>query len=162
MKGEPKDLKFTVNGKAVELKVKPKALLLDVLRNDLKLTGTRTGCEVSACGACTVNLDGKAVRACSILALQANGHEVVTIEGVADGDKLHPIQQAMVDHGAIECGFCTSGMVLSARALLAENPNPTIEDIKKAIQGNLCADSGYTKYIEAIKIAAGKMQGGKA
>ncbi|HME43285.1 MAG TPA: (2Fe-2S)-binding protein [Syntrophorhabdales bacterium] len=161
MKGEPKDLKFTVNGKTVELKVKPKALLLDVLRNDLKLTGTRTGCEVSACGACTVNLDGKAVRACSILALQANGHDVVTIEGVADGDKLHPIQQAMVDHGAIECGFCTSGMVLSARALLAENPKPTIEDIKKAIQGNLCADSGYVKYIEAIQMAAAKMRGGE-
>ena len=161
MKGEPKDLKFTVNGKTVELKVKPKALLLDVLRYDLKLTGTRTGCEVSACGACTVNLDGKAVRACSILALQANGHEVVTIEGVADGDKLHPIQQAMVDLGAIECGFCTSGMVLSARALLAENPKPTTDDIKKAIQGNLCADSGYTRYIEAIQIAAGKMRGGE-
>ena len=161
MKGEPRDLKFTVNGKPVELKVKPKALLLDVLRYDLGLTGTRTGCEVSACGCCTVNLDGKAVRACSILALQANGHEVTTIEGVADGEKLHPIQQAMVDHGAIECGFCTSGMVMSARALLAENPKPTVDEIKKAIQGNLCADSGYTKYIEAIQIAAGKMQGGE-
>jgi len=161
MKGEPKDLKFTVNGKSVELKVKPKTLLLEVLRHDLGLTGTRTGCEVSACGACTVNLDGKAVRACSILALQANGHEVTTIEGVADGDKLHPIQQAMVDHGAIECGFCTSGMVMSAKALLAESPRPTRDEIKKAIQGNLCADSGYTKYIEAIEIAAGKMRGGE-
>jgi aerobic-type carbon monoxide dehydrogenase small subunit (CoxS/CutS family) len=161
MKGEPKDLKFTVNGKSIELKVKPKRLLLEVLREDLGLTGTRTGCEVSACGACTVNFDGKAVRACSILALQANGHEVTTIEGVADGDTLHPIQQAMVDHGAIECGFCTSGMVMSAKALLAESPNPTVDDIKKAIQGNLCADSGYTKYIEAIQIAAGKMRGGK-
>ncbi len=161
MKGEPKDLKFTVNGKVVELKVKPKRLLLEVLREDLGLTGTRTGCEVSACGACTVNLDGKAVRACSILALQANGHDVVTIEGVADGDKLHPIQQAMVDHGAIECGFCTSGMVMSAKALLAENAKPTRDDIKKAIQGNMCADSGYTKYIEAIEIAAAKMRGGE-
>jgi aerobic carbon-monoxide dehydrogenase small subunit len=141
--------------------VKPKALLLDVLRYELGLTGTRTGCEVSACGACTVNLDGKAVRACSILAMQANGRDVVTIEGVADGEKLHPIQQAMVDHGAIECGFCTSGMVMSARALLAESPKPTREDIKKAIQGNLCADSGYTKYIEAIEIAARKIGGGE-
>ena len=161
MKGEPKDLKFTVNGKSIEMRVKPKTLLLEVLRNDLGLTGTKTGCEVSACGACTVNLDGKAVRACSILALQVNGHEVTTIEGVADGDKLHPIQEAMIDHGAIECGFCTSGMVMSARALLAESPKPTREEIKKAIQGNLCADSGYTKYIEAIEIAAGKMRGGE-
>lgn len=161
MKDELKDLKFTVNGKEVELKVKPKTLLLDLLREELKLTGTRTGCEVSACGACTVNMDGKAVRACSILALQAHGHEVVTIEGVADGDKLHPIQEAMVNHGAIECGFCTSGMVMSARALLLENPKPTREDIKKAIQGNLCADSGYVKYIEAIEIAADAMQGNK-
>jgi len=161
MKGELRDLKFTVNGRPVELKVKPKTLLLDVLRYDLGLTGTRSGCEVSACGACTINFDGMAVRACSILALQANGHEVVTIEGVADGEKLHPIQQAMVDHGAIECGFCTSGMVMSARALLTENAKPTRDDIKKAIQGNLCADSGYTKYIEAIEIAARKIGGGE-
>ncbi len=161
MKDEPRDLKFTLNGKPIEMKVKPKRLLLEVLREDLGLTGTRTGCEVSACGACTVNLDGKAVRACSILALQVNGHEVVTIEGVADGEKLHPIQQAMVDHGAIECGFCTSGMVMSARALLLENPKPTREDVKKAIQGNLCADSGYVKYIEAVQIAAGTFQGGE-
>ena len=161
MKGELRDLKFTVNGRPVELKVKPKTLLMEVLRYDLGLTGTRSGCEVSACGACTINFDGMAVRACSILALQANGHEVVTIEGVADGEKLHPIQQAMVDHGAIECGFCTSGMVMSAKALLTENPKPTRDDIKKAIQGNLCADSGYTKYIEAIEIAARKIGGGE-
>lgn len=158
---ELKELRFSVNGKPYELQVKPKALLLDVLRKELKLTGTRTGCEVSACGACTVNLDGMAVRACSVLALQANGREVVTIEGVADGEKLHPVQEAMVAHGAIECGFCTSGMVMSARALLLENTKPTREDIRKAIQGNLCADSGYAKYIEAIEIAAEKMQGGE-
>lgn len=161
MNKELRDLRFTVNGKPYEMKVKPKALLLDVLREDLKLTGTKVGCEVSACGVCTVNLDGMAVRSCSILALQANGREVTTIEGVADGDKLHPIQEAMIDHGAIECGFCTSGMVMSARALLVENPSPTREEIKKAIQGNLCADSGYTKYIEAIEIAAGKIRGGE-
>lgn len=159
MKGELKDLKFKVNGREIEVKVKPKTLLLELLREELKLTGTRTGCEVSACGACTVNLDGKAVRACSILAVQVNGHEVVTIEGVADGEKLHPIQEAMVSHGAIECGFCTSGMVMSARALLLENPRAAREDIKKAIQGNLCADSGYVKYVEAIEIAAKAMQG---
>ncbi len=161
MKGEPRELKFTVNGKPYELKVKPNALLVDILRNELKLTGTKVGCLDSACGACTVNIDGKAVRSCSVLALQANNREVTTIEGVADGDQLHPIQEAMVEHGAIECGFCTPGMVMSARALLNENPNPTREEVREAIQGNLCADEGYVKYIEAIEIAAEKMRGGQ-
>ncbi len=161
MKGELKELRLTINGKPYELKVKAKTLLVELLRNELKLTGTKVGCLDSACGACTVNIDGKAVRSCSVLALQANGRKVTTIEGVAQGDKLHPIQQAMIDHGAIECGFCTPGMVMSARALLAENPNPTREEIREAIQGNLCADEGYVKYIEAIEIAAREMQGGK-
>jgi len=160
MKGELKELKLTVNGKSYEFKVKPKTLLVELLRNELKLTGAKIGCLDSACGACTVNIDGKAVRSCSILALQANGREVITIEGVADGYKLHPIQEAMVEHGAIECGFCTPGMVMSARALLGENPAPSQEEIKEAIQGNLCADEGYVKYIEAIEIAAKKMRGG--
>lgn len=157
--GNAQDIRFKLNGKEIALQINPKMLLLELLREELKMTGTRTGCEVSACGACTVNLDGRAVRACSILAVQVNGHEVVTIEGVADGEKLHPIQEAMVNHGAIECGFCTSGMVMSARALLLENKRPSREDIKKAIQGNLCADSGYVKYIEAVEIAAKAMQG---
>lgn len=161
MKGEMKELKFTVNGKPCELEVKPETLLVDLLREELKLTGTKKGCQVSACGACTVHIDGKAVRSCSVLALQANSHEVTTIEGVADGDKLHPIQQAMIDHGAIECGFCTPGMVMSAKALLAENPKPTREEVKDAIQGNLCADEGYVKYIESIEIAAREMRGGQ-
>jgi carbon-monoxide dehydrogenase small subunit len=161
MKSEMKELKLTVNGKPYELKVKPKTLLVELLRNELKLTGTKVGCLDSACGACTVNIDGKAVRSCSILAIQANGHEVTTIEGVADGDKLHPIQEAMVEYGAIECGFCTPGMVMSARALLGENPAPSREEIREAIQGNLCADEGYVKYIEAIEIAAKEMRGGR-
>lgn len=161
MKGEMMELKLTVNGKPYELMVKPKTLLVEVLRNELKLTGTKQGCRTSSCGACTVNIDGRAVRSCSVLALQANGHDVVTIEGVASGGKLHPIQQAMVDHGAIECGFCTPGMVMSARALLNENPKPTREEVREAIQGNLCADEGYVKYIEAIEIAAEEMRGGK-
>jgi carbon-monoxide dehydrogenase small subunit len=161
MKGEMKELKLTVNGKPYELKVKPKTLLVELLRNELKLTGTKVGCLDSACGACTVNIDGKAVRSCSILAIQANGREVTTIEGVADGDKLHPIQEAMVEYGAIECGFCTPGMVMSARALLGENPAPSREEIREAIQGNLCADEGYVKYIEAIEIAAKEMRGGR-
>jgi len=161
MKGEMKELKLTVNGKPYELEVKAETLLVDLLRQELKLTGAKVGCLDSACGACTVNIDGKAVRSCSVLALQTNGREVTTIEGVADGDKLHPIQQAMIDHGAIECGFCTPGMVMSAKALLDENTNPTREEVKEAIQGNLCADEGYVKYIEAIEIAAREMRGGQ-
>lgn len=161
MKGKTRELKLTVNGKPYELKVKPNTLLVDILRKNLKLTGTKIGCLDSACGACTVHIDGKAVRSCSVLAFQVNNREVTTIEGVADGDKLHPIQEAMVEHGAIECGFCTPGMVMSAKALLDENPNPTREEVREAIQGNLCADQGYVKYIEAIEIAAKKMRGGQ-
>jgi len=161
LKGELRELKLTVNGKPYELKVKTETLLVDLLRQELKLTGTKVGCLDSACGACTIHIDGKAVRSCSVLALQANGRKVTTIEGVDEGDKLHPIQQAMIDHGAIECGFCTPGMVMSAKALLAENPNPTREEVKEAIQGNLCADEGYVKYIEAIEIAAREMRGGQ-
>ena len=161
MKDNLKELKFTVNGKPYEFTIKPKTLLVDLLRDQMKLLGTRKGCLTSSCGACTVNIDGRAVRSCSVLALQCNGRDIVTIEGVADGDNLHPIQEAMIDHGAIECGFCTSGMIMSARALLMENPKPTREEVKTAIQGNLCADSGYIKYIEAIEIAADKMRGGQ-
>jgi aerobic-type carbon monoxide dehydrogenase small subunit (CoxS/CutS family) len=161
VKNELKDIKLKVNGKVYDLKIKPKTLLVDVLRKELKLTGAKVGCLSSACGACTVNIDNKAVRSCSILAMQAQGHEITTVEGVGTPDKMHPIQAAMVSHGAIECGFCTSGMVMSARALLIENPKPTNDDIRKAIQGNICADSGYIKYIEAIDMAAKQLSGGK-
>jgi carbon-monoxide dehydrogenase small subunit len=161
MKGEPRELKIKVNGMLYELKVKPNVLLSDVLRKDLKLTGTKRGCLESTCGVCTVILDGKAVRSCSILALQANGHEITTIEGLAKGDKLHPIQEAFVNHGAIECGFCIPGRVLMAKALLDENPNPSREEVRLAMQGVLCADAGYVKQIEAVEIAAEKMQGGE-
>ena len=161
MKGEPRELKIKVNGKLHELQVKPKALLSDVLRNDLKLTGTKRGCLDSTCGVCTVLLDGKAVRSCSILALQVNGHEVTTIEGLAEGDQLHPVQEAFVNHGAIECGFCIPGRVMMAKALLDENPNPTREDVRLAMHGVLCADVGYVKQIEAVEIAAEKMRGGE-
>lgn len=161
MKDNLKELKFTVNGKSYEFQIKPRTLLVDLLRDQMKLLGTRKGCLTSSCGACTVNIDGRAVRSCSVLALQCNGRDIVTIEGVANGDNLHPIQEAMIDHGAIECGFCTSGMIMSARALLLETPKPTREEVRTAIQGNLCADSGYIKYIEAIEIAADKMRGGQ-
>jgi aerobic-type carbon monoxide dehydrogenase small subunit (CoxS/CutS family) len=161
MKGEPKELKITVNGRRYELKVKAKALLSDVLRKDLKLTGVKRGCLESTCGVCTVILDGKAVRSCSILALQANGHEVTTIEGLAQGGKLHPVQQALIDHGAIECGFCIPGRVMMAKALLDENPSPSRDEVRLAMQGVLCADVGYVKQIEAVEIAAEKMRGGE-
>jgi carbon-monoxide dehydrogenase small subunit len=161
MKGETKDLKIKVNGKLYELSVKPKTLLSDVLRKDLKLTGTKRGCLESTCGVCTVILDGKAVRSCSILALQAYGREVTTIEGLAEGDKIHPIQEAFINHGAIECGFCIPGRVMMAKALLDENPNPTREEVRLAMQGVLCADAGYVKQIEAVEIAAEKMRRGE-
>ena len=159
MKGEPKDLKFTVNGEPYELKVKPKTLLVDVLRKGLKLTGTKRACLSSACGVCTVHIDGRAVKSCSILALQANGREVTTIEGLADGDELHPIQQAFVDHHGLQCGFCTPGMIMSAKALLDENPNPSEEEIRRGIGGNFCRCTGYTKIIESIAAAAETMGG---
>jgi len=161
MKGEPKDLRLTVNGKRYELKVKPKALLSDVLRKDLKLTGTKRGCLESTCGVCTVIIDGKAVRSCSVLALQANGREVTTVEGLAQGGNLHPIQQAFMDHGAVECGFCIPGRLMVTKALLDENPNPTREEVKEAMHGVLCADVGYVKQIEAVEMAAEKMRGGE-
>ena len=161
MKGEPKELKLKVNGELYELKVKPNALLNDVLRKDLKLTGTKRGCLESTCGVCTVIIDGMAVRSCSVLALQASGHDVTTIEGVAQGGKLHPVQEAFVNHGAVECGFCMPGRVMAAKALLDENPNPSREEVKLAMHGVLCADVGYVKQIEAVEIAAEKMRGGE-
>ena len=160
MKGEPRELKLKVNGEPYELKVKPKTLLVDLLRNELRLIGTKRGCESSSCGVCTVTIDGRAVKSCSILAMQAAGHEVITVEGVSDGDNLHPIQEAFIEHGAIECGFCTPARVMAAKALLDENPNPTREEVKEAMHGILCADEGYVKYIEAVEIAAKKIQGG--
>ncbi len=145
-----KQLKLTVNGQPYELYVKPKTLLVEVLRNDLGLTGTKRGCNEAACGACTVNLNGMAVRSCSVLALQANGAEVLTVEGLAKGNKLHPLQEAFLDYGAFQCGFCTAGMLMSAKALLNENPKPTKEQIKEGIDGNLCRCTGYNSIIRAI------------
>jgi len=153
-----KELKFRVNGQIYELLIKPKTLLLDVLREELNLTGTKAGCQSSYCGVCTVILDGKLVKSCSILALQANGKEVITIEGLAEGDKLHPIQQAFIDHFAVQCGYCTPGMILAAKALLDWNADPTEDEIREALRGNLCRCTGYVKIVDAVLAAKDKMK----
>jgi carbon-monoxide dehydrogenase small subunit len=150
-------IRLRINGLALELEVKPWATLLDTLREDLGLTGTKEGCGQGECGACTVLMDGKPVNACLILAMEAEGKEIVTIEGLASGDELHPIQQAFVDRGGMQCGFCTPGMILSAKALLDENPDPTDEEIRKGLEGNFCRCTGYTKIIESIRVAAERM-----
>ena len=145
-----KELKLTVNGQPYELYINPKTLLVEVLRKELGLTGTKRGCSSSACGACTVVLNGMTVKSCSVLALQADGGEIQTVEGLAAGAELHPLQKAFLDHGAFQCGFCTSGMLMSAKVLLDENPNPTTEQIKESIDGNTCRCTGYNSIIRAI------------
>lgn len=149
-----KIIKLTINGESVEAAVEPNQTLLQFLREDLGLTGTKHGCGLGDCGACTVIMDGKAVNSCLVLAVQASGKEVLTIEGMASGAELHPIQQAFVDKGAIQCGYCTPGMILSAKAFLDENPRPSENDIRTAISGNLCRCTGYQKIVEAIQAAA--------
>jgi carbon-monoxide dehydrogenase small subunit len=145
-----KELRLVVNGQPYELYVKPKTLLVEVLRDHLGLTGTKRGCNSASCGACTVMLNGMAVKSCSILALQADGAEVLTVEGLASGGKLHPLQEAFLDHGAFQCGFCTAGMLMSAKAMLDENPEPTKEQIKEGIDGNVCRCTGYNSIIRAV------------
>jgi carbon-monoxide dehydrogenase small subunit len=145
-----KELRLTVNGQPYELYVNPKTLLVEVLRDHLGLTGTKRGCNSSSCGACTVLLNGLAVKSCSILALQANGGEVLTVEGLAEGGEMHPLQEAFLDHGAFQCGFCTAGMLMSTKALLDENPKPTREQIKEGIDGNICRCTGYNSIIRAV------------
>jgi carbon-monoxide dehydrogenase small subunit len=145
-----KELRLTVNGQPYEIYVKPKTLLVEVLRNDLGLTGTKRGCESSSCGICTVILNGLTVKSCSILALQADGAEIMTVEGFAKGDQLHPLQKAFLDYGAYQCGFCTPGMLASAKAFLDETPKATEEQIREAIDGNICRCTGYNSIIRAM------------
>ena len=145
---------FSVNGKETTLKVGPQERLLDTLREQLKLTGTKEGCSIGECGACTVILDGKAVSSCLILTGQIGGSEVFTIEGLETDGKLDPLQQAFIDYNAVQCGFCTPGMLMSAKALLMHNSHPTREKIKTALDGNLCRCTGYEQIIEAIESVA--------
>ncbi len=147
-------LQMKVNGKEVEVAVKATWTLLRVLREELGLTGTKKGCGQGDCGACTVIMDGKAVNACLILALQAESKEIETIEGLGTPDNLHPLQESFIQNGAVQCGFCTSGMLMSAVAWLRENPSPTGDEIKRGISGNLCRCTGYVKIIEAIRRVA--------
>ena len=154
-----KMIRLTVNGEPVEAAVSYNQTLVQFLREDLGLTGTKHGCGLGDCGACTVLLDGKPVNSCLVLAVQAHDCDVLTIEGLAENGELHPIQQAFVDKGAIQCGFCTPGMILSAKALLEEKPNPSELDIRTAISGNLCRCTGYQKIVEAIDEAAKSLGG---
>jgi aerobic-type carbon monoxide dehydrogenase small subunit (CoxS/CutS family) len=156
-----KMLELTVNGEHYEVLVEPKTLLVDVLRDQLGLKGAKRGCDSGSCGACTVLLNGKPVHSCSILALQANGGEILTIEGLADGPNLHPIQEAFLDHWALQCGFCTPGQIIAAKALLDENPNPTEEEVKIAMNGHICRCTGYNMITEAILDAAKRLQEAK-
>jgi carbon-monoxide dehydrogenase small subunit len=147
-------LSLTVNGRLHELYVKPKSLLVEVLRDELGLTGTKRSCSSSTCGTCTVILNGMSVKSCSILAMQADGGEVVTVEGLADGEELHPLQRAFMEYGAYQCGFCTPGMLASAKALLDENPQPTEQQIREGIDGNICRCTGYNSIVRAISAVA--------
>ncbi|MBE0478122.1 (2Fe-2S)-binding protein [Candidatus Aerophobetes bacterium] len=144
-------ISLKVNDEEYQLEVEPQELLLDVIRHRLNLTGTKRGCDTGDCGACTVIMDGRAVNSCLILAVEADKKEIITIEGLSKTGQLHPLQKSFVEHGAIQCGFCSPGMIMSAKALLDENPHPSDEEIRKAIAGNLCRCTGYAKIIEAIK-----------
>ena len=151
---------MTVNGKAVSAEVEPRALLIHFLRENLGLTGPHIGCETSHCGACTVDLDGKSVKSCTIFAVQANGADIRTIEGMAGADgKLHALQDAFREMHALQCGFCTPGMILRAHRLLQENPTPSEEEIRFGISGNLCRCTGYQNIVKAIQYAAAKLAG---
>lgn len=145
---------FTVNGKAVKAEIDPRMLLLQFLRENLQLTGSHMGCDTAQCGACTVHMDGRAVKACSFLAVQADGASITTIEGLAEGDAMHPMQEAFRDCHALQCGFCTPGMVMAAVKLLEDNPNPSEAEIREGLEGNICRCTGYHNIVRAVQKAA--------
>ena len=149
---------ITVNGKQYDKMVEPRMLLVYFLREELALTGTHIGCDTSSCGACTVHLDGKALKSCSMLAVQANGKSVTTIEGMANGENLHPLQEGFHQEHGLQCGFCTPGMIMCAADILKNNPNPTEEEIRHGLEGNFCRCTGYHNIVKSIQHAAKKMQ----
>ena len=148
-------LTLKINGQCKSLDIDPRTLLVQLIRDHLGLTGTHVGCDTAQCGACTVHIDGRAVKSCSILALQADGAEVTTIEGLATGDELHPMQQAFRDCHGLQCGYCTPGMVMSAIQLLKHNPKPTEQEIRDGLEGNICRCTGYQNIVKAVQQAAG-------
>lgn len=148
---------MTVNGKAVTADVDTRTLLVTFLRDHLGLTGTHVGCDTSQCGACVVHLDGQAVKSCAVLAVQADGGTVATIEGLADGETLHPMQEAFREHHALQCGFCTPGMVMAAVELARHNPEPSVEDVRHALEGNICRCTGYDPIVTAVQAGARAM-----
>jgi len=149
-------IRLKINGELYDLDVEPNQTLLDVLREELALTGSKKGCDSGACGACTVLMDGQPVLGCMTLAVRCEGREIQTIEGLSQNGRLHPLQQAALDHNAVQCGFCTPGWILSAKALLENNPHPTLEEVRRGIAGNICRCTGYKKIEEAILAAAEK------
>ena len=155
-------ISFVVNGDRRELDVEPRRLLVQVLREDLDLTGTHVGCDTSQCGACTITVDGRAVKSCSMLAVQADGRTVQTIEGLANGTELHPLQTAFWEKHGLQCGFCTPGMIMAAADLLQRTPDPTDDDIRHAIEGNYCRCTGYQNIVAAIREAAATIRAGAA
>lgn len=155
--GSKNRIRLAVNGRTYEEDVEPRLLLVHLLRDHLGLTGTHVGCDTSNCGACTVHLDGEAVKSCTVLAVQADGSQVTTIEGLAGADGLHPLQEAFwTDHG-LQCGYCTPGMIMAAADLLARNPNPSEEEIRKGLEGNLCRCTGYHNIVRAVQDAAAQL-----
>ena len=155
-------LTLQVNGEEREVLVAAHKTLLEVLREDLDLTGTKHGCELGECGTCTVLVDGEPVLSCLALPVECQGRRITTIEGMAEGARLHPLQEAFVELGAAQCGYCTPGMLLTAQALIAENPTPTRDDVRHALAGNLCRCTGYTKILDAVELAALRMKGTRA
>ncbi len=153
-------IQLTVNGKQYEKEVEPRLLLSDFLRHELCLTGTHVGCEHGLCGACTILFDGQSMRSCLMFAVQADGHEIRTVESLGTPEEMHPLQEAFSEKHALQCGFCTPGILMSLVPFLEENPNPSEEEIREAIDGNLCRCTGYANMIEAVKLAAEKMAGG--
>lgn len=147
-----------VNGQEIEKEVEPRQLLVHFLRDQLQLTGTHIGCDTSSCGACTIHVDGKAVKSCTLLAVQADGSEITTIEGLADGDQLHPLQESFKECHGLQCGFCTPGMIMLATDFLKENPSPSEEEVRHALEGNFCRCTGYHNIVKAIMQAAEEMQ----
>lgn len=147
-----------INGKEYRGMAEPRLLLVHFLRDELNLTGTHIGCDTGHCGACTIFMNGKTVKSCMVLAIQANGADITTVEGLADGDKLHPIQEAFWENHGLQCGYCTPGMLMSGLFLLQRNPDPTEDEIRRGIEGNLCRCTGYVNIVKSIKAAAKKMQ----